>query len=286
MQKLFNKILVPVDFSSTRSQSSLEKAIAVAIQYNCSIDLLHVITLPPFSAIAMFGGDMTVPFAMIDNRKELEFQLEKLCRYIRGRAHNPIKVEYTIVGGEWNRAIVDFVQDNKIDLILIERKGRMARWKGMQLNPDCIAEKANVPVITIPVNRRITGLYSIVIPITDFLPVRKLMYALYMSFSYDTTINLLGIENSNTKERLNYYLTKTSELVRENCAVKVEMDTVAGDNVAEAVNQFTMRRSVNLIILNPDTQTKMPGFFSSLLGSIIQKYSATPVLTVNRLAIS
>lgn len=60
MQKLFNKILVPVDFSSSKSKSALEKAIGIAVQYNCSINLLHVVTLPPFSAMAMIGGDMTI----------------------------------------------------------------------------------------------------------------------------------------------------------------------------------------------------------------------------------
>lgn len=280
MQKLFNKILVPVDFSS-KSKSALEKAIGIAVQYNCSINLLHVISLPPFTAMAMAGGDMTIPFAMIDNKQELEFQLEKLCKYIHFQTDNSIEVEYTLLKGTWNDAVIDFVREKKIDLVLIGLKGRALRKKNMLLNPDIIAEKTNIPVITIPSNRRLIRLYSIVIPITDFLPVRKLMYGIYMALGYDATIKLLGIENTNTRERVYYYLTKANQLIRDNCNVKVEMETMVSQNVAEAVNQFAMLSSADLIIVNPGAQTKMPGFFSSLLGNIIQKYSAPPVLTIN-----
>ena len=40
----------------------------------------------------------------------------------------------------------------------------------MLLNPDKIAEATRVPIITIPANHRMTKLYSILIPITDFFP--------------------------------------------------------------------------------------------------------------------
>ena len=281
MQKLFNKILVPVDFSS-KSKPAVEKAIAIAVQYNCSIHLLHVVTIAPFSAVAMAGGHMAVPFDLIDNKQELEFQLEKLCKHIHFESDNSIKAEYTLLNGTWNDAVIDFVHKNKIDLVLIGQKGRVFRKRNMLLNPDLIAERADVPVITIPSNRRLTRLYSIVIPITDFLPVRKLLYGIYIAFNYNTTIKLLGIENSKTREKVQYYLAKASQLIRDNCNIKVEMETIVSENVAEAVNQFAILRAADLLILNPGAQTKMPGLLSSFLGNIIQKYSAPPVLTVNR----
>ena len=281
MQKLFNKILVPVDFSS-KSKPAVEKAIAIAVQYNCSIHLLHVVTIAPFSAVAMAGGHMAVPFDLIDNKQELEFQLEKLCKHIHFGSDNSIKAEYTLLNGTWNDAVIDFVRKNKIDLVLIGQKGREFRKRNMLLNPDLIAERADVPVITIPSNRRLTRLYSIVIPITDFLPVRKLLYGIYIAFNYNTTIKLLGIENSKTREKVQYYLAKASQLIRDNCNIKVEMETIVSENVAEAVNQFAILRAADLLILNPGAQTKMPGLLSSFLGNIIQKYSAPPVLTVSR----
>lgn len=280
MQKLFNKILVPVDFSS-KSRTAMEKALEIARQYKCSIHLLHVVTVAPFDAVAMAEGHMAIPYNMIDNKSELTFQLEKLRNHLNFLSNSAVSVQYTIINGTWNQAIIDFVAENEIDLVLIGQKGRALSKRKMHLKPDVIAERANVPVITVPSNRRLTKLYSIVIPITDFLPVRKLMYGIYLAYEYDTTIKLLGVENDKTNEQVQYYLAKAKQIIADNCDVKVETEIIVSQNIAEAVNQFAMYQSADLIIVNPGSQTKMPGFFSSMLGNILQKYSAPPVLTVN-----
>ncbi len=280
MQKLFNKILVPVDFSG-KTKIAVEKAITIAKQFNCSIHLLHVVTLEPFAAAAMAEGHTMVPYNLPVNKKELDFQLDKICKHINLLSANTIEVNYSIVAGTWNQAIIDFSNEHQIDVILIGQKGQAFRKRKMVLNPDIIASKANIPVITIPSNKRLSQLFCIVIPITDFLPIRKLLYGIYLAGENNTTLKLLGIENEKTSELVQYYLAKSYRLIKDNCTVKVEMETTYNHNVAAAVNEFAKLQSADLIIVNPGAQTKMPGFFSSLLGNIIQKFSIPPVLTVN-----
>jgi len=279
MQKLFNKILLPIDFSS-RSKTVIEKAVAIAQAYHCSIHLLHIVIISPFSAIAMEQGHLAMPINSASNTKELRFQLEQLCNDIR-LSDPTIKVACSILQGTWDEAIIEFVNQHKMDLVLIGQKGQTFLKRSMLLNPDKIAAKTNIPVITIPANRRVTKLYSIVIPITDFLPVRKLMYGVYIASNYDTTVKLLGIENEKTKDKVQYYMEKAYQIIRENCNIKVELEKVVSKNVADAVNRFAILKSVDLVIVNPGSQTKMPGFLSAMLGNIIQRYSAPPVLTVN-----
>jgi len=280
MQKLFNKILVPVDFSA-KSKKAIEKACDIAKDYNCSIDLLHVVSISPFATVAMAEGNMAIPYNLIDNKQMLETELAKLKNYVQSFTGDSVKVECSIMQGTWDEVIIEFVNENKSDLVLIGQKSRTFRKRQMLINPDRIAAKANIPVITVPSNKRLTKLYSIVIPITDFLPVRKLMYGVYIASSYDTTVKLLGIENDKTHEKVQHYLQKAAQLIKENSTIKVEIETLRSHNVAAAVNQFTKQQHTDLLILNPQTQTKMTGFFSSLFGNIIQKYSAPPILTVN-----
>jgi len=280
MQKLFNKILVPVDFSS-RTKTILEKAMDIARQYDCSIHLLHVFIISPFSAVATTGGHITVPFEIIDNRKELEYRLAKLVDYIGLISDRPVRVDYSILMGSWDQVIIDLINQQGFDLVLIGQKGRLSRKRKMLLNPDTIAAKTNIPVITVPSNRRLTKLSSIVIPVTDFLPLRKLMYGMYIASKYNTTLKLLGVETQSTREKVRACSRKAYELVYDNSTVKVELETITAGNVAEAVNNFALANSADLVIVNPGTQTKMPGLFSSLLGNILQKYSAPPVLTIN-----
>jgi len=280
MEKLFNKMLVPVDFS-TKSKTAIEKAVDIAKQFNCSIHLVHIVTISPFSTVVMAEGRMAIPYSIIDNKSELEFKLQKYCDYVRIISENTVEVDCLIQKGTWDDTIIDLVNQNKFDLVLIGQKGRFNGKRKMLLNPDKIAEKTNIPVITIPSNRRLANLCSLVIPITDFLPVKKLMYGIYLASGHNASLKLLGIENEKTKDHVKYYMKKAYQLINDNCNIKVELDLIVSDNVAEAVNQFAMLHSADLIILNPGTQTKMPGFFSSFFGNIIQKYSAPPVLTVN-----
>lgn len=280
MQKLFNKILVPVDFSA-KSKKAVEKAVGIALDYDCSITLLHVVTTSPLSAVAVAEGHMAIPYNIIDNKTELEFQLEKLAAIARLLSANKIKTDHLVIRGTWDEVIIEMVNQHQFDLVLIGQKGRIFRKRKMMLNPDKIAAKSNIPVITIPSNRRFTRLLSIVIPITDFLPVRKLIYGVYIASKYNTTIKLLGIENEKTNVKVQFYLQKAYQLIQQNSTLKVELDTIVSNNVAEAVSQFAMIHSADLVILNPGAQTKMPGFFSALFGRIVQKYSAPPVLSIN-----
>ena len=280
MQKLFNKILVPVDFSE-KSKKAVEKAADIAIQYQCSLHLLHVVTVSPFAAMAMAEGHTAMSYPMYENTAGLISQLKQLCSGLQLPGNGDIAIGYSVQSGTWDEAIIDITNENGFDLIIIGQKGNVLGKRKMHLNPDKIAVNTNIPVITIPFNRRLTELYSVVIPITDFLPVRKLMYGIYIASKYTTTIKLLGIDDGKNVDKVNYYLQKAYQLIRDNCNVKVELKTVESYNVAEAVNQFAMQNEADLIIVNPGTQTRMHGFFASVLGNIIQKYTAPPVLTVN-----
>lgn len=280
MQKLFNKILVPIDFSQ-KSKIALDKAVDIATKYSCSIHLLHVVSYSPLTTVALAEGHMAIPFNMIENEKELGYRLESMCEEIKLQARDSVHVSYSVLKGSWDDIIIHLVNENNFDMVLIGQKARTFKKRSMLLNPDLIAEKTNIPVLTVPVNRRLVRLFSIVIPITDFLPVRKLMYGIYIASNDNTVIKLLGVENRQNKDAVQYYLEKASSLIRKNCEVAVDTELIVSDNVAQAVNQYAALQAADLIIVNPNTETKMPGYFSTLLGNIIQKYSSPPVLTVN-----
>ncbi len=281
MQRLFNKIAVPVDFSR-RSVRAIDKAVKLANEHHCSITLLHVVTVNPFAAVAVAEGHVGIPYALINNRKELQFRLDKIAGNISPLL-NASQIKAEIITGSWDEAIINYVLQHQIDLVLIGQKSAFSGKRKMLLNPDKIAERSNVPVMTVPANRRITKLLSIVIPVTQFLPVRKLMYGILMASTNNAKIKLLAVQNEKTKDNVLYYLQRAYTLIKENSNVAVETDVILSNNVAEAVNEFSRLQQADLVILNPGTQTKMPGFLSSFLGNIIQKYSSPPVLTVNPL---
>jgi nucleotide-binding universal stress UspA family protein len=80
---------------------------------------------------------------------------------------------------------------------------------------------------------------------------------------------------------VDHYLKKSFQLIRDNCQVPVDIATVVGVSVADAVNEYAHRNAADLVIVNPGRQSRMPGIVSLLTGSVLQKYSIPPVLTIS-----
>ncbi|HVZ57145.1 MAG TPA: universal stress protein [Chitinophagaceae bacterium] len=283
MQKLFNNIAIPVDFTRV-SEKAIEKAVDLANEYRCNIHLLHVVPASPFAGIssAREVTDLPQPDLTAGGR-EPQTALQQLReKYGRSLVQGTSLTVHSRKG-TWQDSLVEFAITHKIDVVLIGRQGSLLRGRKMSLNANRIAEKTNIPVITIPENRRLTNLYSIVIPITDFLPVKKLMYGIYMAQHHNATIKLLGIESDRDyyrNKKVQHYLKKSFQLIRDNCGVPLEIVTTAGDNVAEAVNQYAAQSAADLVIVNPGRQSRMPGVLSMLFGHFLQKLSGPPVLTI------
>lgn len=276
MQKLFNKILVPMDLSA-RSKSVVSKVVDIAQQYGCSIHFFYSL---PASQLAPSGlaGALAVP--LDGYYTELESRLRDIEGNARSHAGQRLDVSSSIQFGAWELSISEMVSQEGYDLVIIPWYRRFGGRRKWVADPDRVASGTHAAVMSVPYNRRLTRLYSIVIPVTDFLPVRKLMYGIYIAAEYKTTLKLVGIRNVRTKGKVEYYLQKASSLVQDNADIDVVTDIMEADNIAQAVNQFAMKRSADLVIVNPVTQTKMPGLFSSLFGNILQKHCLPPVLTV------
>ena len=106
---MFQKILVPVDFSKA-NKKALETAVDIAIQYQGSIDLLHIIEMIAHSTFSEF--------------KDFYLKLEKRAqkhmeRWIALYQDQPVKIEQYIVYGHRVQEILDFSRKHQTDLILL-----------------------------------------------------------------------------------------------------------------------------------------------------------------------
>jgi nucleotide-binding universal stress UspA family protein len=279
MEHLFHKILVPVDFSF-RSVKAVEKALVTAAAYRCSVTLLHTVPLHPFAAIAVTEGHTLIPYELIDNRAEIEYQLVKMADRVLKRIATPVPIHLRVTRGSWDDAVIDCIKREQIDCVIVGQRSRFHRKRKLFLNPDKIAASTHIPVITVPLNKSLLAIKSIVIPVTDFLPKRKLMYGMYLASQSNATIELLGIDHSSHQPQHQSFLLKAYSILTEEYGLKTTMSTVEGKSTAKAVYDYTQTHNTDLVVLNPGVQTIMPGWWSSLFTNIIQKYSGPSVLTV------
>ncbi len=123
----FQKMLVPTDFSLA-SEHALERARLLAGEGGAEVTLLHVVVTGPFSPVARSadsGGLVVKP--------EIEQTLKQELGRLRAEHLPEVKRAKEIVVVAKNAAIgiCDYAQKNKVDLIVMAKRGRGAMPRTM-----------------------------------------------------------------------------------------------------------------------------------------------------------
>jgi nucleotide-binding universal stress UspA family protein len=279
VENLFNNILLPVDLSAA-TLCTVEKAVDMAKEYDCSLHLLHV-SPTDWLPMSRMSADGVIEEIERPDRRKLMSQMIGLVEYAKELSDSAIKIDYSLQRGKWDQQVIDMVNDRGIDLVLVGQNEEAGARRTMSLNPDKIAALTDVPVITLPYRRRLTHLHSILIPVTDFLPIRKLIYGAYIASRNKASLQLLGVVADKGKDRTQYFLKKSYQLVHESTPVYVHMAVTGAHNVAKAIRDLAKEEGTDLVVVNPTKQTKLAALLLSSPSETIQKYSASPVLAVN-----
>lgn len=277
MYKLFNNILIPVNLSAA-SERTVEKGIALANTYSCNIHLLYAgASMDRKSSLKKLFGFYSLLKKSFDKKPELK--LNALSKNIQAQLNDGLKIFTCIEKGNRNEAAINYIVRNKIDLVLETVYSGSIKQNKLSLDVNRIAEKTAAAVITVPEDRRIYHLYSILIPVTDFIPLRKLMYGIYLARYYKTTIHLLGITREQDIEytqRVQKYLHRSYQLIRDNCDVPIELTVRDGSNVAEVVKEYASSNNTDLVIVNPGGQSRLRNHTLGWFAGVLQKkYSST-----------
>lgn len=110
------RVLVPIDFSDA-SVAALRHAKEIALTYGAEVDLLHVVETPTYPSAY---GIESVPFPMPEVLERSEEQLGDLAREEIGYEHVMVSSEV----GSPARTILDYVEEQEVDLVVIATHGR------------------------------------------------------------------------------------------------------------------------------------------------------------------
>ncbi|HWC52543.1 MAG TPA: universal stress protein [Chitinophagaceae bacterium] len=281
MHKLFNNILIPIDTSAS-TERMLEKGIELANTYSCNIHLLYSTATDP-KGQALKKIQQFFSFSGIPAEKKAEQKLNFMLSKFRKQLQDGLKIHIHSENGNRNDIAINYIIQNKIDLVLGTVHSRSINRNKLSLDVNRIAGKTSAAVITVPEDRHIRHLYSIVIPVTDFIPLRKLMYGIYLARYYKTTIHLLGITREQDIEytqRVQKYLHRSYQLIRDNCDVPIDLTVRDGSNVAEVVKEYASSNNTDLVIVNPGGQSRLKSHTLGWFAGILQKNIHPPVLTI------
>ena len=156
------RILVPCDFSDPAVQA-FKFAVEIARQSGGEVILLNVIELPVMSDSVLMPS-LSFEEAFI---KDMKTHSEKNFSKMKSKWAGDVKVTALIEYGSTTPSIRDFVQDNKIDLVVMGTHGATGMKEFfIGSNTEKIVRTSPVPVISVKGPTKISSIKNIVFPNT------------------------------------------------------------------------------------------------------------------------
>ena len=253
MAIVFNKLLIPVDFS-LNTGLAIKKATGLTGTDKAVLHLLHVVN--PYRPIEALAA---------------KTQLEELAQRTK-EDHPEAEVKTHILKGvSTQRMIIECSKILAPDLIVIGKQNNCRQWRLFQtISPATVARKTNCPVLTAKPGSIDSRTRLIVIPIRNFLPERKLEWGILLARKYKAQIHLLAIQEKQHDGMPQVFL-KAYHHLRESLHHPIEFSTVMQQNPARAALDYAELIMADLILVNPATESDVTGFtgtrhISDLLG--------------------
>ncbi len=149
---MFKKILACLD-KSNLSEQVLEYAAEEALAFNAELILLHVIP-EPYIVSPSLPGTSTLPVQNPVELGQLAKEEEKASAYLEniagGLRERGIRVETLVLQGDAGNTIINYGQENDIDLIALATHGRGGLEKLFYGSvADSVLKRSGLPILLI-----------------------------------------------------------------------------------------------------------------------------------------
>ncbi|MDR3712296.1 MAG: universal stress protein [Puia sp.] len=240
----FKKILIPVDFS-LGTEIAVRKAMGLLDPKDPEIHLQHVVKNT---------SGATAKFNMWEAEKKLSQWKTTIQESVDG-----IKVTTGILpGSSVTREIVDSAKLLSPDLIVIGKQGDKRWWPfSDKVSPDQIAKNSNCPVLTVKPGSIHKKTKIIVVPVSHFVPERKLELAVLIARRCRARIHLLAIQDTGKGHEpglSDSFLAAYNQL-REHLHNPVEYLTISTRKFARTALHYAESVMADMILVNPETES-------------------------------
>lgn len=249
MPAAIDKILIPVDFS-LNTEIAVKKAMELAGADATVIHLLHVIR-PGKTAKDQFRSWIA----------ERDLQQVKLM-ILQTAPHIDVKTQ-VLKGRSVQQTIIESAGMLNPNLIIIGKQKNHRRWiaKG-SVSPGIVAKRTNWPVLTVKPGSVDNRTRLIVLPIRDFLPERKLEWAVLLARRFKAQVHLLAVgEEAGPKDgTLSQSFLKAYHHLREKLHHPIEYSSDSRHNPGKAALSYAELVMADMILVNPQTESGISGF--------------------------
>jgi nucleotide-binding universal stress UspA family protein len=274
MHQLFRTILIPVDFT-VNTEIAINKALEMANPDGASMHLLHIVK--PSMAIIGLGMGL---------RREKDVDAEtKLHQWTESieEVHHGIRVSWSIdSGSSIQQVIIDRSMELHPDLIVLGKQSSHS-WMPM-LNtvvPSAIAKETGCAVLTVKPGSLHNKVRKVVVAINDDIAAPKMEAIAALCRSNRIQIFLVTFVNGAhvPQDFSAASLLTVYQWLKTVLRCQVEYAVLHGNNRAKAILEFAEKMRADMLLLNPDYETKI-GWPDRHISDIISPASKVQVLTV------
>ncbi|HEV2483099.1 MAG TPA: universal stress protein [Puia sp.] len=263
-------ILIPVDFS-LKTDVAIKKAADLSRWGEIGLHLLHV---------ANPGHGPKHSFRLWEIEKEfVELQEKIQVRYPQLRVKTHILQGHSI-----QKMIIDCVHLLEPSLIIIGKTDPPRPWSLFRsISPDAIANKSNCPVLTVKPGSAESKTRVILLPVCNFVPERKLEWAILLARKYRAQVHLLAIQSPQAAKEwpLPQVFLRAYDLLRENLHQPIEYYLTDQQNAAQATLNYAKEIMADMIVVNPKTESSAFGIAGYRhLSDLLRRDSTIQVLDV------
>lgn len=261
----------------------MQKAIQLANEFGADLHVLHVQT-PLITLPFIYEGIYVSPGNSMNSSKQTKRKMDELITEFSPLMKPGLEINGTVVIGNWFTMMKETIITNHIDLVVIPKNPK--RFFGAllyELNLNRLSKQTQCPVLTVTQNLDLGHVKNIVVPVDDFLPIRKLTLATYIARKYKAKVHLTGAgSNAEGKDLTNsIFLAKSYQLLNKYTDVQIHYPSNKSNTLAEDSLAYAKSVNADLIVVNPGKESRLGKWFSALLGKYLYKESSIPVLTVS-----
>lgn len=276
---VFEKILVPVDFS-INTEVAINKAVALATPGITELYLLHVLPgslLGNVTAAGLRGGSN-------ETARSAETKLVRLRRQLAETQPSITTGIFIGSNSSVEAGLVSAAADLKPSLIIIGKNNRHSILPFLNtVATSSLAEATGCPVLTIKPGsmRRTSG--TVVMPISDFYPKRKIDVLAALSSRLTLNVHLLTILSSqqHPDDYSASVLLQSMRSIRSRLKCNVQHSLIHSNNRAMATLRYAEQHNADMLLVNPESETTIHNWMQRKdITDLLKPASGLQVLSV------
>jgi len=276
---ILRDVLVPVDFGAI-TESVIKQAVEFAKVTGANIHLLHIIRSgSDGKSISLSDQDISCDKDI--NDKNILRMLNQLKQTIYETVPFGM-VSIHIMKGIIHDCIIEAASKTAAQLIILGKSKGVHFFKYYRsLCPNEISKVSRCAVLTVMNNQKNSGMQNIVIPVGNFVPRKKIEFLLIFTKIYRIKIHLVAsLEKIGERDSERTALLDTYSILKNGLNSQVEYYLLESSDFPKATLKYAEIIGADLILVNPDTETKTSSFLGKYINELVPATSSIKFLFI------